>query len=1180
MAAKDNNVFSTALQFCQGVVGITTTPERILYGYAKLLLMGEASVKALFSEKELEDLRGARKWMESNTIDLELIKSGLSMLLLSINLPESKEQAYKEFEDFLEGASEQISSEEILKKVFAISFLAIKEIFAVGSSMDTVYEYHKKLKTAAENSSSTKETKETADTKQASDSGKEAEAKKPETKKEEVKKEEAKKEEQPATAEVVSGGQEEQPAVSSNHIFEELSRRYRKLSSALLDVVKGQDNAVAKFVRGCFQGELTAKAERGKIPQSYFFFLGPPGVGKTLLAQTAASALGLPCKVFNMSEYSSNMDSDTLVGTEAVYRNASEGELVKFVRQNPKCILVFDEIEKAHLTVIRLFLQILGSGCLYNVIRKEDTWFTDTIIIFTSNVGKELYADRTVNLTTMPERVVLDSIRKEKNPLTGDAVLPPEICSRIAAGNMIMFNHLSTRHLVELVELSFERVSAAMREGYNCHISYAKELPLLFLYNRGGEIDARIATKQGENFLKKEIYELTRQMENSSLKNTDISLIRFDFDWAGFNQELKYLFVNETKTEVLILAEEEYRDEISVDSDKYEIYYASTIEKARECLKQNVVAVFIDPFFGKREQKGSTLSIADYNTEGLSFFRELLEAQTGLPIYLLEVNQMFSEYDKGVFIREGAMDTLSFESEHVDSFAREFEQVLDELYMEQTSQAFSQQGWVVDYKAKQNVAADGRVDILFYDFQKRMAVDVESREALVSGAERPDVKFSDVIGAENAKDELKYFVDYLKNPKQFLMNGGRPPKGILLYGPPGTGKTMLAKAMAGETDVAFISTSATDLMASHVGESEANIRRIFTRARRYAPAIIFIDEIDAIGKKRTGADQNQWRESMLNALLTELDGFSTNNNRPVFVMAATNYGINANEDGIAPLDQALLRRFDNRIYVDLPNEAERKKYIQVMLEKRGNVIVTENAIRNVAQRTTGQSLAIIQNIIELAFRNASRAGGKLSGEDLLNALEEYIYGEKKTSSPEYYASVAIHEAGHAYISHISGDTPSYITIESRANFGGYMQPGNTENVTGYTREELLAKIRVALAGRVAEQVFFDKEKSLNTGASSDLRKATELAFHILCSYGMEDSLVTLSKAEILQSPLASQYVEKANAILKEEMEKTVSLVEEGRDMIRKTADALIAKNHLTGDEFVKLIQKVEAETKR
>jgi ATP-dependent Zn protease len=191
----------------------------------------------------------------------------------------------------------------------------------------------------------------------------------------------------------------------------------------------------------------------------------------------------------------------------------------------------------------------------------------------------------------------------------------------------------------------------------------------------------------------------------------------------------------------------------------------------------------------------------------------------------------------------------------------------------------------------------------------------------------------------------------------------------------------------------------------------------------------------------------------------------------------------------------------------------------------------------------------------------------------LTALEEYNFGEKREHSPEYYRRVAIHETGHAYVSYISGDKPSYVTIESRGDFGGYMQHANIEKVTDHTREELLARIRTSLAGRAAEQVFYGKDKGLNTGASSDLKKATDTAFNILYKYGMEDEqLVVLSRDDILKSTLASQYVSKVNEILNAEMKNTIDIIQGAKDKIEKIADVLAKENRLTGKQFEEMME--------
>lgn len=235
---------------------------------------------------------------------------------------------------------------------------------------------------------------------------------------------------------------------------------------------------------------------------------------------------------------------------------------------------------------------------------------------------------------------------------------------------------------------------------------------------------------------------------------------------------------------------------------------------------------------------------------------------------------------------------------------------------------------------------------------------------------------------------------------------------------------------------------------------------------------------------------------------------------------------------------------------------------------------SEHIAQSIAERTPGKSLAIIQNIIDLAYRNAIKESRKVVDADLLTALEDYLYGEKKEHTPDYYKKVAIHETGHAYLSYITGDKPSYITIEARGNFDGYMQHANQEEVSSYTKEELVKKIRTSLAGRAAEQVFFGKEQSLNTGASSDLYKATEMAWHIICTFGMEeDQLIVLNKDDVLKSTMAAEYVAKVNKMLQTEMKNTVVIIENAKDKIQEIADVLVRENRLTGKQFAELMEQ-------
>lgn len=1142
-----NNTLKTAIQFAKSMPEYL--PESIIYGYIKILLVDEYTLKTLLpSDDDRLDLEKARQVFKEREIDINLAKTGLMMCIpyVPCNDVEVK-KAYSEFEGYLKTLDLNEKSNIIIECALLYAYIPIEKLFKVGNSMEVIFPFFDDMKKGTYHYICHYETNEIQ--KSTGDDG-------------------VKSQKKNTTPNIA-----DKPPVVAGNPFLNLTQKYHDLSVNLLEQVKGQDAAIMKFIQGCYFGEMLEGEEKSSRPKTIFFFFGPPGVGKTFLAETAAKSMGLPSKMFNMAEYTRDEDKDDLVGVSDFYKNAREGVLVEFVRKNPNCVLIFDEIEKAAQNVIRIFLQMLSSGKVYNVYKKTDTDFTNAIIVFTSNAGRSLYENSEENLASIPESVLINALMNEKDSL-GNTVFPSEICSRLATGTTIIFNHIKIRTLNKMVEDQFEKTIISIEKKFGYKVSYSDGLSKLFLYSLGSALDARIATVQGSNFLKREIFELSKQLNVDRGKSEAVDSISLSLDIQGAPEDIKSLFKNSCNTSFLIFA----RNEVVAmfpQNEVISILGATSIGSARQLLKRDISAVFIDPIMGILDEGTLPLSITDYGTEGIRLFHEIIESQSGVPTYILENGKSFSETDRNTFLQEGAFGIVGFSADNMDSFSREIVQISEELYMEKQRNEFCQRGWVLDYRTKQERISEKQAAIVFYDLRKKMAIDSDSRDTVLKEMERPNVKFNDVIGAENAKEDLKYYIEFLKNPRQFLTSGGRVSKGVLLYGPPGTGKTMLARAMAGESDVTFIQTSASEFKNKYVGESEANIRRIFETAKKYAPSIIFIDEIDAIGKKRTGSENTAHTESMLNALLTEMDGFTSENNvkRPVFVLAATNFGVGDKTEGISSLDEALIRRFDRQIYVDLPTKDERIKYIKLVFGKKKISDISDEIIDNLADRTAGQSLAVLQNILEIPFQKAVREKRKANSEDLLQALEEYMYGEKHEHSSDYYWEVAVHESGHAVVSYITGNAPSYITIESRGHFGGYMQHGSQESIPKYTREDLLGKIRTSLAGRAAEEIFFGKEKSLNTGASSDLENASQLAIHMIGSYGMLDNqYVVISKKEILNSSLAEKYINQANDILSKEMEETRKIVQENKTTIELVANELMKKNHLTGDEFLKIVE--------
>ena len=404
---------------------------------------------------------------------------------------------------------------------------------------------------------------------------------------------------------------------------------------------------------------------------------------------------------------------------------------------------------------------------------------------------------------------------------------------------------------------------------------------------------------------------------------------------------------------------------------------------------------------------------------------------------------------------------------------------------------------------------------------------------------------------------MKFFVSYMKDPKKYRRQGAAAPKGVLLYGPPGTGKTMLAKAFAAESNAKFIATEGNQFYKGIVGQGAAMVHRLFATARRYAPAVIFIDEIDTIAKARSGRDTDlaQDSEQILTALFAEMDGFATDANKPVFVLGATNYQVDPNAK--MSLDPAMLRRFDRRILIDLPSLENRKKFLKKEIEKREIFRVSEQGINSLAERSTGMSLALMTAVLDMAIRTAMQNQAEyIDDKALEEAFETYNSGEARKWNPETTLRTARHEAGHTLISYLAGEKPAYVTIVSRGNYGGYMQYADQEERMGYTRQELLARIRTALGGRAAEIVYYGKEDGISTGASGDLQSATRLAKQMICVYGMDEDF-GMAVVDPENSFMSQQVYRDINEILKEQLAEAVRLITENKNKMDQLVEQLI-----------------------
>ena len=447
--------------------------------------------------------------------------------------------------------------------------------------------------------------------------------------------------------------------------------------------------------------------------------------------------------------------------------------------------------------------------------------------------------------------------------------------------------------------------------------------------------------------------------------------------------------------------------------------------------------------------------------------------------------------------------------------------------------------------------------------------------------EKTDMKvtFKDVAGLEGAKEEVQEIVDFLKNPEKYTSLGGKIPKGALLVGPPGTGKTLLAKAVAGEAKVPFFSLSGSDFVEMFVGVGASRVRDLFKQAKDKSPAIIFIDEIDAIGRARgknnfTGS--NDERENTLNQLLTEMDGFGTNTN--VIVLAATNRA--------DILDKALMRagRFDRQIYVDLPDVRERKEIFEVHLRPIKNSESLD--MEFLAKQTPGFSGADIANVCNEAALIAARKGKKaVDKQDFLDAVDRIVGGlEKKNKiiTPEEKKTIAYHEAGHATVSWLLEHAAPLVKVT-------IVPRGQSLGAAWYLPEERLIvrpeqmadEMCATMGGRAAEKVIFDK---ISTGALSDLEKVTKQARAMVTIYGLNDEIGNLTYYDSsgqtdynFSKPYSEETAKvidkEISRIIEEQYQRAIKLLEENKDKLNTLAERLLEKEVIFKDDLERIFGK-------
>ena len=462
------------------------------------------------------------------------------------------------------------------------------------------------------------------------------------------------------------------------------------------------------------------------------------------------------------------------------------------------------------------------------------------------------------------------------------------------------------------------------------------------------------------------------------------------------------------------------------------------------------------------------------------------------------------------------------------------------------------------------------------------AFDFSKSKARLSSLTKPVVTFADVAGAEEAKEEVQEVVEFLKLPQKFLSVGGRIPRGVLLVGPPGTGKTLLAKAIAGEAKVPFYSISGSEFVEMFVGVGASRVRDLFEQAKRNAPAIIFVDEIDAVGRHRgagLGGGHDE-REQTLNQILSEMDGFDTNTN--VIVIAATN------RPDI--LDPALLRpgRFDRHIVIDLPDINGRKAILEVHAKDRP--MAREVDLGVIAKETAGFSGADLANVInEAAILAARRDQKSITPKELEDAADRVLAGPEKRSrviTAKEKEIIAHHESGHALTARMlpNADPVHKISIVARGIMGGWTRFLPAEDRHLWTEAQFNDRLAVSLGGRVAEEISFGE---VTTGAQNDLEQATKLARKMVTEYGMSEKLGPrtfgqrqelvflgreISEQRDYSDKIAQEIDDEVHNIIQRAYDTAKKILTENKEKLKEIAELLISHETLEEDDLSKLFQ--------
>lgn len=915
----------------------------------------------------------------------------------------------------------------------------------------------------------------------------------------------------------------------------------KRIQDALSDHIIGQQQAM----EGVAQGYLSSCIHRNEGPRMIYTFAGPSGVGKTYSANRFAQLLndveqsGYVFTLFNMEHYTHENDPKKLMGSGKQYSDASLGLLTTLVKTHPRQVILFDEIEKAHPNVIQSLLTILDSGHAEDATSSDNVDFTQSIIIFTTNLGQDLF-----NKNPQTHQVnVFDALRTSKNGQTGQN-LAPEFVNRLAKGYSALFSGLKVNHFIKAAEKALTQDTLGVNG-------------ITFKWPKGFS-----------RFLLKRLSpEITMRQIVHSLPTLQADLLQ---------KSISYLDENQSNININVTVRDSQPEEkqnifLVLDDDKrvYDaINDALNCKNITLCTNKNDIPQLLEKL---RPQS----VLIDVDSLAPNHLVELVdELSNKNPQLILFTYHLISDlnvtYDfNHEEIREHfCLDTISINKELIDMFTR----INFYIDTEHSLNQMRNKNQMLRYNTTIEMPSD-TIEVTFHDLHTQQLIYSDDlRESNFFSQSAPTDKLSDVIGLERAKKRLYDVIGWLKSPSKLNNFGISVPSGYLFAGPPGTGKTLLARAVAGECDLPFFSVSAAELSTSHHGGTTQNIKKLFSTARKYAPAIVFIDEIDAIASARTNGTSGAAHDANLtvNALLTEMDGFDDKCH--IFVLAATNHP--------NKLDSAITRpgRFDETIYCDLPNKESRKIFFTQYASKH-SLKWTETELLNLVALAQGMSPAEIQQVLKEAIQFTVSNDVQLTKDIIEKTMIRVRYGSPSESlflSGDEKRKTAYHEAGHLLAHHLLFPRQhiDFITIEPRNQALGFVATRQPDEYESYSKTTIMHKLQMLLAGRIAEKLCTGSADEISTGASNDIEKATQLAMHAVYQGGIEPSVGPLNVGLLTRFEESDLLANAQNAVKKwiETAEKDVEvLLIKHYSLLESIAEKLIDEESLMGHQISMLL---------